>query len=70
MNGDEYSYFNSQSSSSGTAYQNAVNAAKSNPSGGSRKSPARTICSTSSTAASITTVAAGTGPEGSYPSQS
>ncbi|MGO9062099.1 MAG: Ig-like domain-containing protein [Candidatus Binataceae bacterium] len=36
MNGDQYSYFNSQSSSSGTDYQNAVDAAKSNPSGGSK----------------------------------
>ena len=36
VNGDQYSYFNSQSSSSGTDYQNAVTAAKSNPSGASK----------------------------------
>jgi len=36
VNGDQYSYFNSQSSSSGTDYQNAVTAAKNNPNGASK----------------------------------
>lgn len=36
VNGDQYSYFNSQSSTSGSDYQNAVNAAKTNPNGASR----------------------------------
>jgi len=35
VNGDQTSYYNSQSSSQGTDYQNAVNAARSNPSGAS-----------------------------------
>lgn len=35
VNGDQTSYFNSQSSAQGTDYQNAVNAARSNPSGAS-----------------------------------
>jgi len=36
VNGDEYSYYNSQSSAQGTDYQNAVSAARTNPSGASR----------------------------------
>jgi hypothetical protein len=36
INGDQFSYYNSQGSSQGTDYQNAVNAARSNPSGASR----------------------------------
>ena len=35
INGDQYSYFNSQSSKQGTDYQNAVSAARTNPSGAS-----------------------------------
>jgi hypothetical protein len=35
MNGDEYSYYNSQAAAQGTDYQNAVNAARANPSGAS-----------------------------------
>jgi hypothetical protein len=35
VNGDQYSYYNSQSSAQGTDYQNAVNAARSNPNGAS-----------------------------------
>jgi hypothetical protein len=38
MNGDEYSYFSYQDSSSGIDYQNAVGAAKANPNGASRVS--------------------------------
>src|SRR5208337_3970138 len=36
VNGDEYNYYNSQSSAQGTDYQNAVSAARTNPSGASR----------------------------------
>lgn len=36
INGDEYSYYNSQSSAQGTDYQNAVSAARTNPNGASR----------------------------------
>ena len=35
VNGDQYSYYNSQSSAQGTDYQNAVNAARTNPNGAS-----------------------------------
>jgi len=35
VNGDQYSYYNSQSSAQGSDYQNAVNAARSNPNGAS-----------------------------------
>ncbi len=35
VNGDQYSYYNSQSSAQGTDYQNAVNAARNNPNGAS-----------------------------------
>ncbi len=35
MNGDQYSYFNSQSAAAGTDYKNAVSNAQSNPQGAS-----------------------------------
>jgi hypothetical protein len=35
INGDEYSYYNSQAAAQGTDYQNAVNAARTNPNGAS-----------------------------------